>query len=119
MTEEIQMFRQSLHGSFETFQRDQRLEEAFHLSRNEVQKKLCEEDLFCSEHCKSDADSAVKLIQETNLSPEIAEKIKNSPAFASHVCIECLRRMSFQVTILSCTKDPTLNLVYLSGVPGR
>lgn len=92
-----QGFRQSLHGSFEAFQRDQRLEEAFYACRGEVQKNLGEENLFSNDAIKSDAEAAVREIQETGPNPGIIRKIHTLPVFASHVCIECLHRMSFQV----------------------
>ena len=89
-------FRQSLHGSFEIFQRDIRLEEAFRVAKCEVQAKLQVENLFSLEG-NEDLEGIVNEAQEKGLSEEAIAKIKNSTVLASQLLVQCLHRMSFQV----------------------
>ena len=93
-------FRQSLHGSLESFQRDQRTEDAFYMALECVQANLDTEHLFEKIETipDSDVEESMKEIAEKGLQSLQSDRIKSDPVFASIICADCLLRFSFQVT---------------------
>ena len=100
--EQARVFRYSLHGSLESFQRDQRIEDAFYMALECLQTGLDAERLFERNDLgpDSDVEGVMKEIAEKGVQSQLCDKIKSSPEFASILCADCLLRFSFQVTTL-------------------
>jgi hypothetical protein len=99
--EQARTFRYSLHGSLESFQRDQRIEDAFYTALECVQAGLDAEHLFERDQLRSDWDveGVMKEIAENGMQSQLSDKLKASPTFASIICADCLVRFSFQVML--------------------